>query len=377
MYLSITFYTSKTALQAFSPYTIGNPFGCLRLSSTQQASASARFSTFKYIDMDNIIFTAEITLLSTMLLCLIVFVAGLVAFSIKVVPQGEEWMLERFGRFTRILKPGLHVITPLIERIGYKISLREQVVDISPQNVISRDNVMVTVDGVVFYRTFDSHKTAYKVQGLGFAIVQLIMTSIRTVLGEMELDEMLSNRDRINKKLLTITDEATDIWGIKVLRVELKDIHPPRDVLDSMLKQMKAERGKREAIKGAEGVSQAAILKAQGEKRSAVLLAEGKKEAAVLAAKAEKERAFLKAEARERQGEAEAKAIEAVNKAIQKGDRKVVDYFLTQQYVQALPKMTEGKNTKTIFMPFEAAKLLSGIGSLAKLSKEILKDEKK
>ena len=300
----------------------------------------------------------------------------LISRIVKIVPQAQEWMLERFGRFSQTLQPGVHFIIPFVDRVGYKISMREQVLDIPPQAVITKDNAIVTVDGVVFYRVFDSKKSAYMIENLRFAITQLIMTNIRTVLGELELDSTLSNRETINNKLLSVVDLATDPWGIKVIRVEIKDIQPPADLQEAMSRQMKAEREKRAIVLEAEGEREAAILRANGEKESAIMEAEGEREAVVLAAKADKESAFLAAEARERQAQAEAHAIASVSQTITKGKDTAAQYFLSQKYIESLRDMASSSNSKTVFMPIEATKVVSSLGSLAELGKEMLKDKK-
>lgn len=297
------------------------------------------------------------------------------SFTVKIVPQAEEWMLEYFGRFSRTLQPGVHIIIPFIHKIGFKISMREQVLDIPPQAVITKDNAILTVDGVVFYRVFDSKKAAYMIDNLRFAITQLIMTNIRTVLGEMELDSTLSNRETINSKLLSVVDLATDPWGIKVIRVEIKDIHPPSDLQEAMSRQMKAEREKRALILEAEGEREAAILKANGQKESAILEAQGVKEAVILKAKADKESAFLAAEAREREAQAEANAIQSVSNSITKGKDNAAQYFLSQKYIESLRDMASADNSKTVFMPMEASKVVSSLGSLVALGKDMLKDK--
>lgn len=297
--------------------------------------------------------------------------------TVKIVPQSEEWMLERFGRFSRILGPGIHIVIPYVERVGFKVNMREQVLDIPPQAVITKDNAMVTVDGVVFYRVFDSKKAAYMIENLRIAITQLIMTNIRTVLGEMELDSTLSNRDTINNKLLSVVDLATDPWGIEVKRVEIKDIQPPVDIQESMSRQMKAVREKRATIHEAEGYQKSAILRANGEREGAILKAQGEKEAIILQAAADKERAFLEAEARERRAEAEAKAIRMVTEAIGNGKGNATQYFLSQKYIESLRDMASSENSKTIFMPIEASKVVSSLGSLVELGKEMIKKENK
>ena len=294
-----------------------------------------------------------------------------IKLGVKIVPQGQEWTLERFGRFQRVLPPGLHLITPLLENIGAKISLREQVLDIPAQDVISQDNAMVRVDGVVFFRVFDSQKAAYKVEKLKYSIVQLTMTSIRTVMGELKLDGMLSNRDIINRKLLKVIDEATDDWGVKVMRVEIKDIHPPRDLQEAMSRQMKAERERRALVLEAEGIREAMVLKSNGKKESAILEAEGEQKATILQAQAAKECAFLKAEARERAAEVESTAISVVAAAIEKKGAHASKYFLTKAYIKALDKMGSAENSKTIFMPIEASQLVSSLGTMLVGAKDI------
>lgn len=307
---------------------------------------------------------------------LLVFVMLLLG-SIKIVPQAEEWMLEYFGRFYRVLGPGVHFFLPLIYRVSFKMNLREKVLDIPPQHVISKDNAIVTVDGVAFYRIFDSKRAAYQVENLTIAMTQLIMTNIRTVLGEMELDEMLSNREVLNKKLLAVIDEATDPWGIKVIRVEIKDIIPEKGIAMAMSAQTKAERIKRAAVLEAQGKREAAILQANGQKDSAILHAQGDQEAKILAAQAEKERAFLIASARERAAEAEAKAIEMVSSALKKGDQEAAQFLLSQKYIQSLQELAGSENSKTVFMPFESAKVAGSLGMLTELVKQTMQPDSK
>ncbi len=274
--------------------------------------------------------------------------------TVKVVPQGYAWTVENFGRYTRTLTPGLHILVPVMERIGYKMSMKEQVMDIPSQDIITRDNAMVKVDGVTFYQVLNAAKAAYEVEGLEGAIVNLTMTNIRTVMGSMDLDELLSNRDQINARLLNVLDAATELWGIKVTRIEIKDIAPPRDLVDSMARQMKAERDKRAQILEAEGHRQAAILQAEGEKQAAVLEAEGRKEAA-----------FRDAEARERAAQAEAEATRMVSDAISKGNVQAINYFVANNYMKALEAIAKSPNQKILMMPLDAS---SVIGSLAGLS---------
>lgn len=292
---------------------------------------------------------------------LLVLAVVLVFLGVKSVPQGREYTVERFGRYTTTLSPGLNFIIPLIDRIGHKINMMEQVLDVPSQEVITKDNAMVTVDGVVFYQIMDAAKAAYEVSGLDYAILNLTMTNIRTVMGGMDLDELLSRRDDINARLLGVVDDATTPWGVKVTRIEIKDISPPNDLVDAMARQMKAERLKRAAILEAEGERQSAILKAEGEKQSAILEAEGEKEAA-----------FREAEARERLAEAEAKATMMVSDAISKGDINAVNYFVATKYVDALQKIASAPNEKLVFMPLEASGVIGAVGGIAELAKNAM-----
>jgi regulator of protease activity HflC (stomatin/prohibitin superfamily) len=269
--------------------------------------------------------------------------------------------VERFGKYTKTLPPGLHFIMPVFDRIGAKLNMMEQVLDVPTQEVITKDNAMVSVDGVVFYQVLDAAKSAYEVNDLELAILNLTMTNIRTVMGSMDLDELLSQRDKINAQLLHVVDEATHPWGIKVTRIEIKDIAPPKDLVDSMARQMKAERDKRANILDAEGYRQAAILKAEGEKQSAILEAEGRREAA-----------FRDAEARERAAEAEAKATAMVSEAIAKGNVQAVNYFVAQKYVDALKEIASAPNQKLILMPLEASGVIGAIGGIAELAKQAM-----
>ena len=298
----------------------------------------------------------EIFALVVLALALILVVLG-----VKAVPQGSEWTVQRFGRYTRTLTPGLNLIIPVIDQVGNRINMMEQVLDVPSQEVITRDNAMVTVDGVVFYQVLDAPKAAYEVQNLQYAILNLTMTNIRTVMGSMDLDELLSQRDQINARLLSVVDDATTPWGVKVTRIEIKDISPPRDLVDSMARQMKAERDKRAAILEAEGKRQAAILQAEGEKQAAILQAEGQKEAA-----------YREAEARERLAEAEAKATTSVSEAIARGDLHAINYFIAQRYTEALEKVAAAPNQKLVLMPLEAGSLIGALGGIAELTKEAL-----
>jgi regulator of protease activity HflC (stomatin/prohibitin superfamily) len=294
----------------------------------------------------------------------IVFLVALVLILSKAwltVPQGYQYTLERFGKFKTTLGPGFHLITPFFEQVGRKMNMMEQVLDVPRQEVISRDNAMVSIDAVIFYQVLDAAKSAYEVDNLRLAIVQLSMTNIRTVVGSMDLDESLSKRDEINHRLLKVVDEATSPWGVKVTRIEIKDIKPPADLVESMARQMKAERDKRANILDAEGYRQAAILKAEGEKQSTVLQAEGRKEAA-----------FREAEARERLAQAEARATAMVSQAIAQGDVQAINYFVAQKYVEALKEFAISPNQKVFFMPVEVSGVLASIGGIAELAKDAL-----
>lgn len=279
--------------------------------------------------------------------------------TIKRVPQGFEWTVERFGRYRKTLRPGLRFIFPFVDVIGRKMNMMEQVMDVPSQDVITKDNAVVRVDGVVFFQVFDAAKASYEVNQLDRAILNLTMTNIRTVLGSMDLDESLSKRDQINSALLQVVDDATTPWGIKVTRIEIKDIAPPADLVEAMARQMKAEREKRASILEAEGIRQSEILRAEGEKQSFILEAEGRKEAA-----------FRDAEAREREAEAEAKATMMVSQAIDKGDINAVNYFVAQKYVDALTAIGAADNQKVIFMPIEASSVIGSVGGIAELAKE-------
>ncbi|MFC4427676.1 SPFH domain-containing protein [Deinococcus navajonensis] len=278
---------------------------------------------------------------------------------IKSVPQGSEWTQERFGKYQRSLKPGLNLIIPYIDKIGRKVNMMEQVLDVPSQEVITKDNALVTVDGVVFYQVLDAAKASYEVRNLEQAVLNLTMTNIRTVMGSMDLDELLSNRDQINARLLMVVDEATEPWGVKVTRIEVKDIKPPADLVASMARQMKAEREKRANILDAEGFRQAAILKAEGEKQAAVLNAEGERQAA-----------FLQAEARERSAQAEAAATRMVSEAIATGNAQAINYFVAQKYVEALRDIATAPNQKTLILPIEATSILGSLSGIAEVAKE-------
>ncbi len=282
-------------------------------------------------------------------LAILVLVVVLVFMGVKMVPQGYEYTVEYFGRYIKTLKPGLSFIFPLIQKIGYKVNIKEQVVDIEPQSVITGDNANVTVDGVVFYQIFDAAKSVYEVNDLQRGILNITMTNLRSVCGGFELDELLSKRDEIGDRILTIVDEATNSWGVKVLRVEIKDIDPPVELINAMNMQMTAERSKRAQITEAEGSRQSAILKAEGEKSAA----------------------FLLAEAREREAEAEAKATDMVSKAVGTGDPQALNYFVALKYVEAMGKFAESNNQKTVFMPMEMTNLVGTIGGISELWKDL------
>jgi len=292
----------------------------------------------------------------------IVALAAILLFKlVRIVPQGYEWTVERWGKYTHTLTPGFHLLVPIIQNVGRRMNMMEQVLDVPSQDVITKDNAVVRVDGVVFYQVLDAAKAAYEVANLEQAALALIMTNIRTVLGSMDLDESLSQRDAINAKLLSVVDEATHPWGVKVNRIEIKDISPPRDLVDAMARQMKAEREKRANILDAEGFRQAAILKADGEKQSAILEAEGKKEAA-----------FREAEARERLAQAEAKATEMVSAAIAQGDINAINYFVANKYVEALQALASAPNQKTLILPMEATGVLGSLAGIAEIARSAL-----
>ena len=303
-------------------------------------------------------------MLPIFLMVLVALAVLVVLMSVKTVPQGYEWTVERFGRYTTTLSPGLHFIMPFFDQVGRKLSVMEQVLDIPAQEVISRDNAMVRIDAVCFYQVIDTPRAAYEVQGLGYAIQNLAMTNMRTVIGSLDLDEMLSQRDQINGRLLAAIDQATGPWGIKITRVEIKDITPPHDLVDAMASQMKAERMKRASILEAEGRRQAEILEAEGEKQGQILKAEGAREAA-----------FLEAEAREREAQAEANATSMVSDAIGKGNIQALNYFIAQKYVTAFGAVAASINTKVIMMPIEATQLVGSVGGMAELLKAVRDDK--
>jgi len=296
--------------------------------------------------------------LTIFVLVVLVLALILVFMSVKSVPQGREFTVERFGRYTKTLRPGLNLIVPIIDKIGAKLNMMEQVLDVPSQEIITKDNAMVLVDGVVFFQIVDAAKSAYEVNNLEMATINLTLTNLRTVMGSMELDELLSQREVINSRILHVVDEATNPWGVKITRIEVKDISPPRDLVDSMARQLKAERERRAVILEAEGARQADILRAEGSKQAAVLEAEGLREAA-----------FREAEARERAAEAEAKATTMVSEAIAKGDVKAINYFVAQKYVDALNNIASADNQKVIMMPLEASSVIGSIAGIAELAR--------
>ncbi len=302
--------------------------------------------------------------MDVVVLAILVFAVILVVSGVKRIPQGSEYTVERFGRFTKVLRPGLNLIVPIVDQIGFKMNMMEQVLDVPSQEVITKDNAMVRVDGVIFYQVLDAAKASYEVNDLVRAILNLTMTNIRTVMGSMDLDELLSNRDKINAQLLHVVDDATTPWGVKATRIEIKDIAPPRDLVDAMARQMKAEREKRAQILEAEGMRQSEILKAEGEKRGAILTAEGEKEAA-----------FREAEARERLAEAEARATAMVSQAIAKGDINAINYFIAQKYTDALQNIASAPNEKLVLMPLEASNLIGSLAGIAEVAKASMKKD--
>jgi len=301
----------------------------------------------------------------TFLAILVFLVLLIVMMSVKIVRQGYRYTIERFGKFVRVAEPGFNLVTPFVYRVGHKINVMEQVVDIPGQEIITKDNAMVAVDGVVFFQVLDAAKAAYEVSDLYTAIMALSTTNLRTVMGSMDLDETLSKRDEINARLLAVVDHATEAWGVKITRVELKDIRPPADIVNAMTRQMKAEREKRAAILESEGMRQSEILRAEGEKQARILQAEGQKEAA-----------FRDAEARERAAQAEATATKSVSDAIEGGSSQAINYFIAQKYVEALGMFANSPNAKTILFPVEATQLIGTLGGIGELAKEAFGTDK-
>jgi regulator of protease activity HflC (stomatin/prohibitin superfamily) len=299
---------------------------------------------------------------ATIFVLAVLFLALMTIFSgVKSVPQGREWTIERFGRFTRVLKPGLNLIIPYVDRVGRKLSMMEEVLAIPSQVVITRDNATVTADAIAFYQVVDAAKAAYEVANLQAGITNLCLTNARTVIGAMDLDEVLSKRDEINQRLLAVVDQATSPWGVKVTRIEIKDLSPPNDITEAMARQMKAERFRRAEVTQADGEKQGAILRAEGAKQSAILQAEGRKEAA-----------FRDAEARERLAQAEAKATQMVSDSIEAGNVNALNYFLGQKYVDAFAQLANAPNQKFVVVPMESAGLLGSIAGIAEMTREAI-----
>lgn len=304
----------------------------------------------------------ELGLVTTFVFVIVVFVV--LYSTVKIVPQGQEWTVERFGRYTKTLRPGLSILVPVVERIGERQSMKETVLDIPSQEVITKDNAMVTADAIAFYQIIDAAAATYEVNNLVRGIQNLALTNVRTVIGSMELDEVLAKRDAINSRLLSVVDAATNPWGVKVTRVEIKDLSPPRDITDSMAKQMKAERERRAEVLTADGDKQAAILRAEGAKASAILEAEGRREAA-----------YRDAEAREREAEAEAKATTMVSEAISGGNTQAINYFVALKYVEAFADLAKAPNQKFVLMPMEASSLVGTLGGIGELAKSVFGDD--
>jgi regulator of protease activity HflC (stomatin/prohibitin superfamily) len=296
---------------------------------------------------------------------LVVFAVIVVISAVKTVPQGHNYTVERFGRYTKTLKPGLNMIVPFIDRLGAKMNMMETVLDVPSQEVITRDNATVTANGITFYQVMDAARAAYEVNQLENAILNLTMTNIRSVMGSMDLDELLSNRDEINERLLRVVDAASSPWGVKITRIEIKDIDPPRNLVDSMARQMMAEREKRAAILEAEGKRQAEILKAEGQKQAQILEAEGRREAA-----------FRDAEAREREAEAEAKATTSVSEAIAAGGVQAINYFVAQRYIESLEAFARSPNQKTFILPIEATGVIGALAGIGEIARETFVGER-
>ncbi len=304
-------------------------------------------------------------MLTTLMTAIAVLALLFVMMSVKIVHQGYRFTIEHFGRFTRVAEPGFNFVPPFFYRVGRRINMMEQVLDIPGQEIITKDNAMVAVDGVVFFQVLDAAKAAYEVSDLYQAIMALSTTNLRTVMGSMDLDETLSKRDEINARLLSVVDQATEPWGVKITRVEVRDIRPPNNIVEAMARQMKAEREKRAVILEAEGQRQSEILRAEGQKQSQILKAEGEREAA-----------FREAEARERAAEAEAAATKVVSDAIETGSAQAINYFVAQKYVDALGKFATSPNAKTILFPVEATQLMGTLGGIGELAREVMSEGK-
>lgn len=292
----------------------------------------------------------------TTFIIIVALAVFLIIKMVKSVPQGQQWTVERFGRFTRILSPGFNIVIPFVDGVGQKVVMMEQVLEIPPQEVISADNAMVKADAICFFQVIDAAKASYEISNLYNAVQNLVMTNIRAIVGSMELDQILSHRDQINTSLLLKVDEVTAPWGIKITRIEIKDITPPRDLVDAMANQMKAEREKR-----------AQILRAEGEREAAIKVAEGEKRAQILKAEGEREAAFLEAEAREREAQAEAKATQYVSEAIAQGNPQAINYFVAQKYIEALGQVASADNSKIIMMPLEASGVIGSVAGINEL----------
>ena len=300
-------------------------------------------------------------MLTTLMTAVAVLALLFVMMSVKIVRQGYRFTIEHFGRFTRVAEPGFNFVPPFFYRVGRRINMMEQVLDIPGQEIITKDNAMIAVDGVVFFQVLDAAKAAYEVSDLYMALMALSTTNLRTVMGSMDLDETLSRRDEINARLLSVVDQATEPWGVKITRVEVRDIRPPSNIVEAMARQMKAEREKR-----------AVILEAEGQRQSEILRAEGQKQAQILEAEGNRERVYREAEARERAAQAEAKATELVSSAIAKGNAQAINYFVAQKYVEAVSEFARSPNSKTILFPVEATQLIGSLGGIGEIAKQAL-----